>query len=210
VESVQPIVGLAGMAAPARFTAVAIGASAGGVAALTEILAALPARLPAAVLIVQHLDPRRKSMLPSVLGRHSALRIKEAEEGDRLQPGTVYIAPADRHLLVSDDHVTLSGSALVNFSRPSIDLLFVSVAETFGPRAIGVILTGAGVDGAGGLAAIKRHGGVTIVQDPRGAEHRRMPDAARLTGCADRTVPLKEIAATLTGLVWRELEATTP
>lgn len=182
------------------FDAVAIGTSAGGVAALMTLVAALSSDLPAAVLIVQHLDPKRKSQLAHLLARHATIAVKEAEFAEEIQPGTVYTAPPDAHLLVMNRRVALTHSKLVHFSRPSIDLLFESVAETYARRAIGVILTGSGVDGAVGLELIKQAGGITIVQDPNDAEHRRMPEAALLRGAADFVLPLAEIGPTIVGL----------
>lgn len=185
----------------ARFDVVAIGASAGGVEALQIVISQLPADFSAAVLIVQHLAPHHKSLLAFVIGRHSALPVRQAQHGDVISPGTVYIAQPDMHLLVAGGCIELSRSELVHFTRPSIDLLLESVAGAYGPRAIGVILTGTGVDGATGIRAIKGTGGTTIVQDPSEAAHRGMPQAAHETGCADFTVPLEKIAPMLVNLV---------
>ena len=180
---------------------VAIGASAGGVQALHAIIAGLPATLPAAVLIVLHLDPRHESLLPSLLQRRAHVPVKAAAHGDHIVAGKVFVAPADMHLLVAVDRVELSHSQLVHFTRPSVDLLFESVAGAYGPRAIGVILSGTGVDGATGIRAIKRMGGRTIVQDPDTAAYGGMPRAAIATGCVDQRLPLGDIADALVGLV---------
>jgi two-component system, chemotaxis family, protein-glutamate methylesterase/glutaminase len=185
------------------FSVVAIGASAGGVDALHTVVNGLPDGLPAAVLVVQHLDPHHQSVLAYLLGRHSRLAVKQASQGDPIAPGTVYVAPPDMHLLVGPEYLELSHSKLVHFTRPSIDLLFESVAGTFGPRAIGVILTGMGQDGATGIRAIKRVGGTTIVQDPSTAERRAMPDAAIATECVDHVVPLSLVAGTIVDVVER-------
>lgn len=188
---------------PAGFDIVAFAASAGGLKALTEVLGALPGDFPAAVVVLQHLDPRHRSLMAEILGRRTELRVREAAEGDRLVPGTAHVAPPDRHLLVNPDGtLSLSQSELVHFVRPSADLLFESVAASYRERAIAVILSGSGSDGAMGVKAIKKTGGTVIVQAPASAEFRGMPDAADLTGCADFVLPLAEIApaiATLAG-----------
>ena len=183
------------------FDVIAIGASAGGVQALHVVIPALPEGLPAAVLVVLHLDPRHESLLPTLLRRHAHLAVKAAVHGDRIEAGTVYLAPADMHLLVALDRIELSHSRLVHFTRPSVDLLFESVAGAYGPRAIGVILTGTGMDGATGIRAIKRQGGRTLVEEPDTAAHSGMPKAALDTGCVDQRLPLDRIANALVGLV---------
>jgi two-component system, chemotaxis family, protein-glutamate methylesterase/glutaminase len=183
------------------FSVVAIGASAGGVEALHVVVSGLPADLPAAVLVVQHLDPHHRSVLAELLGRHAQLGVKQAQHGERIGVGVVYVAPPDMHMLVADDHVELSRSKLVHFTRPSVDLLFEAVAGAYGERAVGVVLTGTGIDGATGIKAIKRTGGSTVVQDPAGAAYPGMPRAACATGCVDRVVPLAEVAAAIIDLV---------
>jgi two-component system chemotaxis response regulator CheB len=180
---------------------VAIGASAGGVAALPAVLSALPAGFPAAVVVVQHLDPHYRSFLASVLARASRLPVREAGSGDVVRPGVVYVAPPNAHLELRGGELVLTDEAPVHFVRPSVDVLFTSVASACGSHAVGVILTGAGVDGAAGLRAIKSAGGRTIVQDPISAEYNGMPSAACATGCADLTLPLTKIGPTLAGLV---------
>ena len=179
---------------------VAIGASAGGLEALTAVLSTLPADYPAAVVIVLHLDPHRRSALASLLARTCPLPVRQAESGDPLRGGMVYVAPPGSHLVLQEGVLMLSDAAPVNFSRPAVDVLFISVAQAAGPRAIGVILTGAGRDGAAGLQAIKRAGGRTIVQDPESAAHGSMPAAASATGCVDFTLPLARIGPMLAGL----------
>jgi two-component system, chemotaxis family, protein-glutamate methylesterase/glutaminase len=183
------------------FDIVAIGASAGGVEALHTVVVPLPAGLPVAVLIVQHLDPRHRSVLAFLLGRHARVPVKQAVHDEAIAPGTIYIAPPDMHLLVANGRLELSHSKLVHFTRPSVDLLFESVAGAYGERAIGVILTGSGIDGATGIRAIKRMGGTTIAQDPVGAAHPGMPQAAHATGCIDYRLPLEEICPTIVQLV---------
>jgi two-component system chemotaxis response regulator CheB len=183
------------------FDAVAVGASAGGVEALHVVVEPLPPDFPVPVLIVQHMDPRHKSLLASLLGRHCRLRVKQATDGEDVVGGTVYIAQPDMHLLVRNGKLMLTDTKLVHFSRPSIDLLFESVADEYGDRAIGVILSGSGVDGANGIRAIKGKGGTTIVQDPTQAAHPGMPHAAYVTGCVDFALPLEEIGPAITNLV---------
>ena len=184
-----------------QFDVVAIGASAGGVEALHVVVSALPAALPATVLIVQHMDPRHKSMLAGLLARRSRMAVRQAVHGEAVQRGTVYIAQPDMHLIVRDGHLALTDTKLVHFSRPSIDLLFESVADAYGDRAIGVILSGTGLDGATGVRAIKAKGGTTIIQDPASAAHPGMPQAARATGAVDLTLPLEEIGLALASLI---------
>jgi two-component system chemotaxis response regulator CheB len=184
-----------------QFDVVAVGASAGGVEALHAVVSALPADFPVPVLVVQHMDPRHKSMLAGLLARRCKLRVKQAVNDERIEFGTIYIAQPAMHLIVRGDRLALTDTKLVHFSRPSIDLLLESVADTYGDRAIGVILSGSGVDGAAGIRAIKNKGGTTLIQDPASAAHAGMPQAARATGCVDITLPLEEIGPALVNLV---------
>jgi two-component system chemotaxis response regulator CheB len=187
---------------PDGFEIVALAASAGGLKALTDVLASLPAGFPAALVVVQHLDPRHRSLMAEILGRRTALRVKEAAEGDCLAAGTVFVAPPDHHLLVNPDGLlSLTRTELVHFSRPSADLLFESVAASYRDRAIGVVLSGSGSDGAMGSKAIKKMGGTLIVQDPATAEFAGMPGAARQAAPADFVLPLEEIAGALRTLL---------
>ncbi|HEX9364614.1 MAG TPA: chemotaxis protein CheB [Candidatus Dormibacteraeota bacterium] len=180
-------------------------ASAGGVNALTRILGQLPERLGAVVVIVQHVDPRHRSLMPQVVGRYSKLPVVHADEGTGLEVDHVYLAPPDRHLLIKrKSALTLTDSELVNFVRPSADLLFESVAAAYGDRAIGVVLTGTGHDGALGVTAIKQRGGTVIAQDEASSEFFGMPSAAIKTGAVDFVLPLDEIAPTLVSLVASE------
>jgi two-component system chemotaxis response regulator CheB len=188
--------------ARAGFDVVAIAASAGGLKAITEVLAGLPADFHAALVVVQHLDPRHRSLMAEILGRRTALHVKEAAEGDRLLRGTAFIAPPDRHLLVNPDAtLSLSQTELVHFVRPSADLLFESAAASYRERAIAVVLSGTGTDGAMGVEAIKKTGGTVIVQDRRSAEFAGMPGAAEDTGRADFVLRLEAIASELRALV---------
>ena len=183
-----------------RYDVVAVGASAGGLSALMEFLAPIPREFPSSILIVQHLHPLRKSLLAPLLAAKTAMHVKQAEHGEPLLPGVAYIAPPDEHLLVGPGKVQLVHSQLVHFSRPSIDLLFESVAGTYGSRCIGIVLTGSGKDGSAGIRAIKEAGGTTIVQDPGHSEFRIMPDAAVATGCVDLVLPVAEIGNTVAQL----------
>jgi two-component system, chemotaxis family, protein-glutamate methylesterase/glutaminase len=187
---------------PGGFEIIALAASAGGLKALTEVLAGLPAEFPAGLVVVQHLDPRHRSLMADILARRTRLAVRQAADNDRVQPGNVLIAPPDRHLLVNPDgSVSLTRTELVHFSRPSADLLFESVAASYRDRAIAVVLSGSGSDGSMGVKAIKKTGGTLIVQDPATAEFTGMPGAARDSGPADFVLPLAEIAPALRTLL---------
>jgi two-component system, chemotaxis family, protein-glutamate methylesterase/glutaminase len=189
-------------AASVAFEIVALAASAGGLAALSQVLSGLPEEFAPAVVVVQHLDPRHRSLMADILNRRTPLPTKEAEEGERVRGGTVFIAPPNRHLLVNQDAtLSLSQSELVHFVRPSADLLFESVAASYGERVIAVVLSGSGTDGAMGLQAVKKMGGTVIVQDEQTAEFSGMPQAAINTGNVDFVLPLEEIAPALLQLV---------
>jgi len=181
-----------------RVDAIVIGASAGGVEALSILLPALPAPLRAAVFIVLHLPRERPSLLVEIFAPKCAVPVREAEDKVRVEPGTVYFAPADYHLLI--DHgpqLALSIDDLVHCSRPSIDVLFESAADVYAERLMGIILTGANDDGSAGLAAVKRSGGVTIVQDPDSAQLPLMILSALKQSLPDFVLPLDKIAELL-------------
>jgi two-component system chemotaxis response regulator CheB len=182
------------------FELVVIGTSLGGLHALETILRGLPREFPLPVVIVQHRS-KETIDLAALLQRYSLLPVREVEDKEEIQPGWVYLAPADYHLLVEDGHFALSLEAPVWFARPSIDILFESVAEAYPDRVVGVILTGASQDGAGGLAKIKAAGGLAVVQLPATAESRIMPAAAIAATQVDHILPLAEIAPFLTKLV---------
>ncbi|WP_405873537.1 MULTISPECIES: chemotaxis protein CheB [unclassified Streptomyces] len=187
---------------PDDFEVVAVASSAGGINGLITLLGALDADLPVPVLVVQHLDPRHRTVIAEVLGRRTPLTVKLAEDHERTRPGCVYIAPPDRHLLVRPGGLlALTDSELVHFVRPSADLLFESVAGAYGQKAIACVLTGTGRDGAMGVDAVKSRGGTVIAQDPATAEFKGMPGAAVGTGTVDFVLPLEEIAAVIRGLV---------
>jgi len=175
--------------------AVAIGASAGGLRALKTIIGALPVDLPAAVFVVLHLDPKVRSFLPTLLAASTALRVADVRDEGRVESGSLYVGVPDRHLLVADGRVRLGVSAPVHFVRPAVDRLFESVALGWLTTAVGVVLTGNGVDGASGIAAIKRGGGSTMVQDPSDADFPSMPRAAIATGLVDSVLPIGAIGA---------------
>jgi two-component system chemotaxis response regulator CheB len=185
---------------------VVVAASAGGLNALSRLMSSLPADFPVPIVVVQHLDPQYKSQMAEILGRRTELEVHQVEAGRKVEPGTVYIAPPDHHVLIdADGTLRLSQSAEVHFVRPSADRLFASSAESYGERVIAVVLTGAGRDAAEGIAAIKNHGGTTVVQSH--AEYASMPDAAIATHKVDHVLPLAEIPAALMTLV-REGELT--
>jgi two-component system chemotaxis response regulator CheB len=187
------------------FDVVAIAASAGGVTALTTFLDYLPAELGATIVIVQHVDPRHRSMMPQVIGRHCRLPVAHAESGTVVAPDHVYLAPPDHHMLINRrGEVTLTDTELVNFVRPSADLLFESVAAAFGERALAVVLTGTGHDGARGVLAIKQRGGTVVAQDEDSSAFFGMPSAAIKTGAVDFILPLDDIAAKVVELVSAE------
>ncbi len=162
-----------------KIKAVVVGASAGGLVALKKLLPALPATFPCPVLIVQHMSPQSDNYMTRMFNNLSPLLVKEVDEKEVILPGRVYIAPPDYHLLVeSDGTLSLSMEEKVNYSRPSIDVLFETAADVYGAHLMGIILTGANADGANGLFAVKRKGGLTVVQHPDDAESPAMPRAA--------------------------------
>ena len=178
------------------FPIVAIGCSWGGLEALSAVLEGLPDELPVAVVIVQH-RLHRPSELAGLLAKHTSWPVCEADDKEGISPHRVYLAPPGYHLLVDGDRFALSTEAPVRNSRPSVDVLFESVAATYGPRVIGVVLTGANDDGALGLGEVVTAGGVAVVQDPATAERPTMPRAALATGIEATVVPLADLGATL-------------
>ena len=184
------------------FEIVAFAASAGGLQALSHVLAAIPPDFPAAIVVVQHLDPRHRSLMADILAKRTRLPVKQADEGDPLVPGTALIAPPNRHLLVNPDGtLSLSQSELVHFVRPSADLLFESAAASYKERAIAVVLSGTGSDGSMGVRAIKKMGGTVIVQDEKTSQFYGMPGAAVQTGSVDFVLALDDISPALVTLV---------
>ena len=187
-----------------EFPVVVIGCSWGGLQALSVVLEGLPVDLQAAVVIVQH-RMHGPSELASLLGQHTPWDVCEAEDKEELSPNRVFLAPPGYHLLVDGDRFALSTEAPENNSRPSVDVVFGSVAEAFGPRLIAVVLTGANDDGAVGLREVVRHGGAAIVQDPETAERRAMPEAAIAAVPEAVVVPLQEIPAVVARTVAERL-----
>jgi two-component system chemotaxis response regulator CheB len=174
---------------------IAIGASWGGLQALETLIGGLPADFRTPVVIAQHRAADSGSgALQDMLSRRSQHEVCEPSDKDPIEPGHIYIAPADYHLLVEPDGFALSTEAAVHYSRPSIDVLFESAADVYGDRLIGIVLTGANDDGAFGLMRIRRRGGVTIAQDPATAARPEMPAAAIATGAVQHVLPLDEIA----------------
>jgi two-component system chemotaxis response regulator CheB len=190
-------------AAPANhYGIVAIASSAGGITALSRVLGSLPAGFPVPVVVVQHLDRRHETVIASVLARRTTLPVILARADEQATAGTIYVAPPNYHLLVgAGGTLTLSSSELVHFVRPSADLLFESVSGAYGAAALACVLTGSGHDGATGVSAVKSRGGTVIVEDPRSAEFKGMPEAAVAAVAADFVLPLDEIGSMIIGLV---------
>lgn len=185
-----------------RYDAVVIGVSAGGMKALRVILAELKSGLPAPIIIVQHRMESPDNYLITYLDQRCRLKVKEAEEKERIDAGTVYIAPANYHLLVEKDGTfSLTVDELVSYSRPSVDVLFETAAKAYRDRLIGVILTGANSDGSAGIKQVKTTGGLTIAQDPGSAFSPVMPQAAIDTGSVDFVLELEDIPVFLTDLL---------
>jgi two-component system chemotaxis response regulator CheB len=177
---------------------VALVSSVGGLDALTRVLSALPAELPAAVLALQHTDPRRHSALAAILDRAGPLPVLEAHDGAALVSGSVLVAPSGHHTLVTAERtIALVRSGSRPPLRPSADLLLTSLAVTVGPLAIAVVLSGLGNDGAAGATVIKRFGGWLIASDHASSREYSMPEAAIDTGLVDQVLPLDRIAAAL-------------
>ncbi len=169
------------------FEAVVIGGSAGSIKVLISLLGNLPQGYPLPVIIAAHLHPSDQGGLARLMDSQASIRVTEACEKCPIEPGCVYTAPADYHLLVEHDKTfALTVDDRVNYARPSIDVLFESAAFVYGRRLAGILLSGANSDGARGIAAIKRLGGLTIVQAPDTAQCPMMPQAAINTGCVDR------------------------
>jgi two-component system chemotaxis response regulator CheB len=179
------------------FDVVAMGASAGGFNALSRLLGPLPQEFGCGILVVQHLSPDHRSVLAELLERKTTLRVHQAADGERILPGVVYVAAPNLHLLAEPGAVRLLRTPAVHHSRPSIDLLFESIAVNYGQRAIGIVLSGSGRDGAAGIQAIKNAGGTTMAEDPATCEFNSMPYAAIATGCVDIILPVARLAKTL-------------
>ena len=180
---------------------VVMGASAGGLKALSAVLSELPTDFGAAIFVVQHLAADKKSYLPKLLGDVTDLPVSFPADNETFLPGRVYVAAPDHHLLLSGDRVRVLRGPQENRFRPSIDALFRSAARAFGSRVIGIVLTGYLDDGTVGLQAIKKRGGIAVVQDPDEAEYPSMPSTALRYVKVDHTVPIADAGALLTRLV---------
>jgi two-component system chemotaxis response regulator CheB len=184
---------------------IVIGASAGGVEALVQLVQALPADFPAAIFVVLHVAEGGASILPEILSMKGTLPAYHPQSGDVIENGRIYIAPNDYHLLVEEGHVILSRDPRENRFRPSIDTLFRTAASVYGAQVVGVILTGMLDNGSAGLVAVKQHGGTAVIQDPSDALFPDMPENALKVVEADYVLPLADIPALLHTLVATEV-----
>jgi len=189
---------------------IVVGASAGGVEALRALVAKLPKDLPAAILVVLHVAPDHKSILPRILTGAGPIPAAHAKNGEALEPGRIYVAPPDRHLVVDDGVVRLTRSAPEGGHRPAVDTLFRTAARFHGARVVGVVLSGALDDGTAGLVAVKQRGGVTVVQDPEEALCADMPRNALENLHVDHCLPTAAIAALLDRLSHAKVELHSP
>jgi two-component system chemotaxis response regulator CheB len=177
---------------------VAVGASWGGLEALARLLSGLPPTFRTPVAVVQHRGPLSPGgAMCRYLAARCPLRVVDAEDKEPVADATVYLGPPDYHLLVDDGMLNLSLEAPVSYSRPSVDVLFETAAASYGSAMVGVVLTGANADGSRGALAVKRAGGIVLVQDPEEAERREMPDAAIATGVVDGVYRLEQMAEVL-------------
>lgn len=181
---------------------VAITCSVGGLEALIKILSGLPEDFPGAIVIVQHLSSKFKSRLPEILMRHTELALERAVDGAKLVEGSIYVAPPDYHLIINHDHTLgLSNAPKEHFVRPSAEYTFKSLANSYGTKAIAVVLTGYDSDGQEGVRLVKEMGGKVIAQDQATSKAFGMPKSAIETGCVDLILPLEEIADGIINLV---------
>lgn len=188
-----------------KFRAVVIGTSAGGLGALRRLIEALDDSFRLPIFIVQHLSPQSDSFLPLYLGQFTKLTVKEADPHEPIQPGHIYTAPPNYHMLIEKNGlILLSVDEKVNFARPSIDVLFESAAWAFQESLIGILLTGANNDGARGMCIIQSFGGITIAQLPEEAEVAVMPSSAINLGCASMILNISEIAKYLNNITRKE------
>ena len=189
---------------------IVIGASAGGVEATSEIARALPANFPGAVFIVVHIAPTATSLLPTILTRRGALVARHPNDGDPIEPGTIYVAPPDRHLMIERGRIRIVRGPMENGTRPAVDPLFRSAATAYGARVVGVVLSGNLDDGTSGLMAIKRCGGLAIVQDPDDALFPGMPQSAIDHVAVDRIVPLEAIPEAIIAATGEQVNENAP
>ena len=179
---------------------IVIGASAGGTDALPRLIGSLPANLPASVFIVQHIPAQGSGFLPEIIRRVASLSVQHAVDGEKIRHGHVYVAPPDYHLQVERERVRLFRGPRENLHRPAIDTLFRTAADSYGPRVVGVVLSGYLDDGTAGLHAVKRHGGIAIVQDPKEAVAPAMPQSALRNVKVDHCVSLAQMGPILVRL----------
>jgi two-component system chemotaxis response regulator CheB len=189
---------------------IVVGASAGGVETLSILVGRIPTDLPAAVFIVLHIQPNRKSLLPELLARVARLRVAHAIDGEAIRYGHIYVAPPDRHLLVEPGYVHLSTGPRENFARPAVDPLFRSAALAYGPRVTAVVLSGTLSDGTAGLWEVKHRGGTAIVQHPGDAQFADMPQNAIRQVPIDYVLPISDIPALLVRLAYGQTDQKTP
>ena len=183
---------------------IVIGTSAGGVEALMRILPALPATAPFSIVVVVHIPRERPSLLTEIFRQKCAMRVEEAVDKADIKPGHIYFAPPDYHVLIdAGPQIALSVDDVIQFSRPSIDVLFESAADVYGKKLLGILLTGGNEDGASGLAYIARCGGTTVLQDPAEAVASAMPEGALKVMTPTHVLRLDEIAALLTTIATR-------
>jgi len=185
---------------------ICIGASAGGVGALAKLVQGLPADIPAAFFVVLHVLPKSPSMLPEILSRSGKLPATHPEDHTPIEYGHIYIAPPDHHLILERGYIRVIRGPKENRHRPSIDVLFRSAASAYGPRAVGVVLTGALDDGTAGLLALKRCGDTAIVQDPADAAYPDMPRSAIAHVAVDYILPLAPIVHEIVNLAYTEVD----
>lgn len=190
-----------------NYKAIVIGASAGGMKTIGDILRELPLNFTVPIIIVQHLSPNSKGYMPNYLNKLTDLIVKEADEKEKILPGVIYVSPANYHLLVENNEtLSLTVEPKVNYSRPAIDLLFETASDVYRDKLIGIILTGANKDGSLGLKRIKERGGLTIVEDPDSAAVNTMPKAAIAATTIDYILKADEITQKIIELVGYENE----
>jgi two-component system chemotaxis response regulator CheB len=199
---------VAGNGAPG--TLLLLGASAGGVQALSEVVKELPGDLPAAVFAVLHVSPYGRSAMPAILSRCGSLPAVHPQDGEAIRRGCIYVAPPDLHLVVEPGTVRLSRGPSENGFRPAVDVLFRTAARSYGTRVVAVILTGNLDDGTAGLAVVKRQGGIAVVQDPKDADYPGMPASAVRNVDIDYVLPLSEIPGVLVDLCRRRVAEPAP
>ncbi|MBK7866612.1 MAG: chemotaxis protein CheB [Ignavibacteriales bacterium] len=190
--------------------AIVLGASAGGLKTMINLFSKLPGDLPVPILVVQHTRSDEESLLAELIGAETGLKVIEAEDKMEIKPGCIYIAPPNYHLLVEDKNtIALSTEEKVNYSRPSIDLLFESAVRTYLSNLAGIILTGANDDGAKGISMSAQTGGITIAQSPESAEFKTMPQAAIATGNVKFVLDIDEMAKFISDLSFFKISIST-